>query len=206
MSDATISHIPAGWYPDPLGVSQRRWWDSRAWTQYVAPVQYRAAEPQTSLPATTDPVYVPMATRPREQFAFERTQQVSTTVAVWLITIMPAIQLTVVLMLIFMLADFGRFMQTGFGLIFFLWTAVLATRDRQALVEAGHTETASPCWLLLSPLAYLIARTIRVHQNTGRGFAPLWVYLVLAVLPVIAALVYLTSAGAMHLVLLAAAQ
>ena len=25
--------VPAGWYPDPLGMHQVRWWDSYSWTE-----------------------------------------------------------------------------------------------------------------------------------------------------------------------------
>ncbi len=28
--------IPAGWYPDPLGLPQLRWWDSQAWTEHTS--------------------------------------------------------------------------------------------------------------------------------------------------------------------------
>lgn len=31
-----FGRAPAGWYPDPMGLPQLRWWDSIAWTQDVA--------------------------------------------------------------------------------------------------------------------------------------------------------------------------
>lgn len=30
------SRIPAGWYPDPLGLPQLRWWDNTAWTEHTS--------------------------------------------------------------------------------------------------------------------------------------------------------------------------
>ncbi|MFT4030601.1 MAG: DUF2510 domain-containing protein [Protaetiibacter sp.] len=30
------SHVPAGWYPDPLGLPQLRWWDNHAWTEHTS--------------------------------------------------------------------------------------------------------------------------------------------------------------------------
>ncbi|HOB57662.1 MAG TPA: DUF2510 domain-containing protein, partial [Rhodoglobus sp.] len=27
--------MPAGWYPDPLGLPQLRWWDAQAWTEHT---------------------------------------------------------------------------------------------------------------------------------------------------------------------------
>lgn len=28
--------VPAGWYPDPLGLPQLRWWDAQAWTEHTS--------------------------------------------------------------------------------------------------------------------------------------------------------------------------
>ena len=38
--------IPAGWYPDPLGLPQLRWWDNRAWTEHTSD----AREPMVAQP------------------------------------------------------------------------------------------------------------------------------------------------------------
>ena len=39
--------VPAGWYPDPLGLPQLRWWDAQAWTEHTsearAPIVIQAA-------------------------------------------------------------------------------------------------------------------------------------------------------------------
>ena len=32
------SGVPAGWYPDPLGLPQLRWWDGGAWTEFTSAV------------------------------------------------------------------------------------------------------------------------------------------------------------------------
>jgi len=31
--------VPAGWYPDPLGLPQLRWWDGEAWTGFTSEAQ-----------------------------------------------------------------------------------------------------------------------------------------------------------------------
>lgn len=36
MSDEEYGRVPAGWYPDPLGLPQLRWWDNHAWTEHVS--------------------------------------------------------------------------------------------------------------------------------------------------------------------------
>ena len=45
--------VPAGWYPDPLGLPQLRWWDSQAWTEHTsearAPIIIQPASTSTRL-------------------------------------------------------------------------------------------------------------------------------------------------------------
>lgn len=36
MADDEYGRVPAGWYPDPLGLPQLRWWDNHAWTEHVS--------------------------------------------------------------------------------------------------------------------------------------------------------------------------
>jgi hypothetical protein len=40
-----MSTAPAGWYRDPSGQEQQRWWDGAAWTDHVQPAVARVAEP-----------------------------------------------------------------------------------------------------------------------------------------------------------------
>jgi len=35
MSSVNDSRAPAGWYHDPLGLPQVRWWDGRSWTNEI---------------------------------------------------------------------------------------------------------------------------------------------------------------------------
>src|SRR5689334_11523637 len=54
---------PAGWYPDPTGRHERRWWDGESWTHEVAdpaapgeegaPLDDPAAEPVAEEPVAT---------------------------------------------------------------------------------------------------------------------------------------------------------
>jgi hypothetical protein len=58
--------VPAGWYPDPLGLPQLRWWDNHSWTEHTsdarqpiveeevltaaAPVRQQSTQSQTKIP------------------------------------------------------------------------------------------------------------------------------------------------------------
>ncbi|MFP7760729.1 DUF2510 domain-containing protein [Marisediminicola sp. LYQ134] len=35
MSSAPASLAPAGWYTDPLGLPQLRWWNGSSWTNQI---------------------------------------------------------------------------------------------------------------------------------------------------------------------------
>ena len=55
-----------------------------------------------------------------------------------------------------------------------LASLLLALRDGSRLRSFGHAHTASSAWVLLSPLVYLVARTVAVRRETGRvSIAPL---------------------------------
>jgi hypothetical protein len=36
LLDDDIVTVPAGWYPDPMGLPQLRWWDNHAWTEFTS--------------------------------------------------------------------------------------------------------------------------------------------------------------------------
>jgi Protein of unknown function (DUF2510) len=36
LLDDDIVTVPAGWYPDPMGLPQLRWWDNYAWTEFTS--------------------------------------------------------------------------------------------------------------------------------------------------------------------------
>jgi hypothetical protein len=45
--------VPAGWYPDPLGLPQLRWWDNHAWTEHVSDARQPMVVPETAAPTAT---------------------------------------------------------------------------------------------------------------------------------------------------------
>ena len=51
MSDTTsATTVAAGWYADPSGAAQERYWDGRAWTEHVRPVAGRRLAPAYAPP------------------------------------------------------------------------------------------------------------------------------------------------------------
>jgi hypothetical protein len=72
-------------------------------------------------------------------------------------------------------------------------------QDRSRLRLLGHDQTASPWWVVLSPLVYLIVRSVRVRQCTGRrGSGPLTTYICLYIAPPIAIVVAGAVASALY--------
>ena len=59
MTDTTP--IPAGWYPDPDGGPNMRWWDGGQWTDHRAPQQQRPEDLKAPAGTTTTPTISPFA-------------------------------------------------------------------------------------------------------------------------------------------------
>ncbi|MEO8528607.1 MAG: DUF2510 domain-containing protein, partial [Pseudolysinimonas sp.] len=59
--------VPAGWYPDPLGLPQLRWWDNHSWTEHTSD----ARQPMVSQPlrAQSVPIEQVSTFAPRLAFA-----------------------------------------------------------------------------------------------------------------------------------------
>ncbi|MEX1079573.1 MAG: DUF2510 domain-containing protein [Homoserinimonas sp.] len=147
------------------------------------------------------------------------------TLAVWLIVFMPLVQLTAMMgsMLVFpgllqfdgrvaafvptadavaallSLRDWLLYAALPLTVAFFLFTFVLGFQDRSRLRLLGHDEAASAWWIVLSPLVYLIVRSVRVRQSTGRrGSGPLTTYACLYIAPPIALIVAQAVSSALY--------
>ena len=299
----TRTAIPAGWYPDPRGSAQRRWWDGTAWTHALeappepvtpayanlpgpgtpayanlpgparrtpspsAPTVRRALDPEAHTapaeqplpsrrqlreaaaaleaqrqlrePAAPSPVYamgpavsqsftpaaatpvaapvsapvsapvaspvsapvaLPIAASPVESSIanpvlssgpayqpFGLAPKITTgvveaptsvnTPSVWIITALPAVALAIAAALIAFAPDFYTpFTQGALAFVFAIAGIGLAVNDRRQLMLRSHQHTASPAWILLTPLAYLVARASNTKKQAGRGWAPALVF------------------------------
>lgn len=58
-ADQTAS-VPAGWYPDPYGMSEMRWWDGQNWTDSVHPPIAETPEAAPVAPPQAEPEVSPL--------------------------------------------------------------------------------------------------------------------------------------------------
>ena len=262
MTETSYAAIPAGWYPDPRGSRQRRWWDGTSWTHALesppepvasatpgyanlpgpqvhrqpspdAPTVHRALGPearvhdlptrrqlresgalvaagrQPSEPSVPSPVYAmgpvrasePRVSSQQQLFPIEQrtvpavetaipayqpfgmtpkittgTIQVPTsvnTLSVWLLTALPAAVIAIAAAIVLSAPDFSTpFTHGALVFVFAIVGVGLAVNDRRQLTLRSHQATAPPAWVLLTPLAYLVARAATTKRQAGRGWAP----------------------------------
>ena len=98
------------------------------------------------------------------------------TAAVWIIALMPVLQVVAVIVVITALG-LGNNLPLIVTIVVAPYLLVIgfAFYDRLLLQVWGHTRPASPWWALIAP-AYLLARAVRTFKETGKGFGPLGVF------------------------------
>jgi hypothetical protein len=196
MSSTVPPGIPAGWYSDPAGFDQLRWWDGAGWTPHLAPRPSPMPPPAPQAPTFPPPVAqtpmfpMPMTQAPVSQTAVLQTPGVQTlappgnwnTVSSWFVAASPAFFAVAYILEFPILAaqsdlSFRSGAIAGASFIPFLVAVIFATVDRHALKKRGYSLPASVWWMLLTPLAYLIVRTLKLRREVGRGSGPLWVWI-----------------------------
>lgn len=96
--------------------------------------------------------------------------------AVWLMAVLPLMQVAIAVALI--LGGLGH----NLPVLLVVWVGPylvvlgLAAYDKLLLQTWGHRAPASPWWALLVQPGYLTARALRTYSETGKGFAPLIVW------------------------------
>ena len=128
--------------------------------------------------------FVPFATQTPWRPAETERPDVINTLSAWVLALIPLLYPVVLITVIFALDIYIPAVKYGIAAIFVLWMLLLVVRDSRELKLAGHKKVASPAWILLTPLAYLIARGVNVRRQTDRGFGPLVLWLVLSAIQV----------------------
>lgn len=189
------THAQPGWYADPAGSAQNRWWDGTQWTEHMqAPAfaDYRAsAAPEV---ASGTPVYN----------AF-----------IWVIALLPVVSLV----------SFSLFNVSGYviqarslggqhgllggwyvlvtviGWVVYLVTVLLAYFDWQKLRRDGYVRPFHWAWTFLSAGVYVIGRSVIVRRRAGHGLIPIWVWAGITLIIMIVAIAKIFSAIAAMMIL-----
>ena len=168
-----MTMTPAGWYPDPTGGQNKRWWDGTQWTDHVS-------DPSAPAVALTAPAGT-----------------VTNTVWIWLIVALPLLPILGLLTIDWsslidaasysstdpsqlLAAEFAFFLSPGYlgamigGWIVYGLNAFFAYRDWRFLQAAGVPKPFHFAWVFLSSTVYTIGRAVVVKRRTGHGSAVLW--------------------------------
>lgn len=183
----TAATAPAGWYPVAAGSTQQRWWDGNAWTEHV----HDSAAAQSATVAQVAALRAPEGTSPA-------------TVWIWLTAVSPVIAIVSYVFLSTYLTRFASLDEdtaTGFSQIYsdpaylldtaISFVALIAAilfpiLDWRVLTKRGVPKPFHWAWSLAaivisSPIIYVIGRTVVVKRRTGKGLAPMWVFIPLQV-------------------------
>lgn len=172
-----IPSTPAGWYPDHTGAPQLRWWDGTAWTDSISDgsvgtPSYSAA-PYALRPAPTEvptgtPVYNPI---------------------IWIMALLPLLGIVTLLTLdasalaasptdpLALYRDPGYLATLALGCIVFGAAVILAYFDRKRLLRDGYDRPFHWAWTFFGGGVYVIGRSIIVRRRSGRGLAPIWLWI-----------------------------
>lgn len=147
MSDAA-EDVPTqrGWYADPAGLPQQRWWDGERWTEHLHDPERNA--------------YGIDAAAGAQASVFNN--------FIWAIALLPVISF-----LALTSAETGSLL-LGYGIA--IGSVVLALLDRRQLERDGLERPFHWAWALISPGIYVVGRSIIVRRRTGSSLAPMWVW------------------------------
>jgi hypothetical protein len=103
----------------------------------------------------------------------------ASTPGVWIVALAPLafLILVAVAFLVEKPASGSSPLITVLGLAQFITVVVGAMLDQRQLEKLGYQRTTSPWWAVLSPLVWIIIRTVRVRRESGKGVAPLVVHI-----------------------------
>ncbi|MBO9578509.1 MAG: DUF2510 domain-containing protein [Microbacteriaceae bacterium] len=193
---------PAGWYPDPAGSPQQRWWDGAQWTEQLAAPQQAPSYAQSPY---LQPQLAPAGTSPQ-------------TAWIWILTLLPILGVIPLFFwdlsgllsrmiaasgsdgtasaaaAIALFADPAYLTLVGLGLVSTVLTIVFAYVDWKGLRERGVPQPLHWAWIffifVVSDLIYIIGRDVVAKRRTGRWSGAAWVAIVIRVAVFIIAIVY----------------
>lgn len=193
MTNAHDARPPAGWYPDPAGSGQQRWWDGIGWTAHLAP-----AAPTSPAAAAAA---LPQATAYADGYVAPQPVRApgvaSGTPWIWLIVLMPLIPMLLLftwdldgmmrasisaeysgaVLNPFAIYPVGYWITIAASFLIGVLTIVFAFLDSRALTARGIASPFHWAFAFLGATVYVIGRGVVVKRRTGGGLAPLWAYI-----------------------------
>jgi hypothetical protein len=179
-----------GWYADPTGLAGVRWWDGGQWTAHTAPLPATApgapGAGRPLLPETT-PVYTPF---------------------IWLVTLLPLVSAVTIWFYrpaipspstglrypgSYVTDTFtpGYFLILGTGVVVYAISVVFAYLDHRELARRGVVRPFHWAWEFLSPIVYVIGRSVIVRSVAKpRGLAPIWTLIAVFVVNIVVSSVW----------------
>ena len=147
-----MRYLNIGWHGDPHNAGIDRWWDGFEWTANTRTTPMRSPAPAEAR-AWIRPHVVEATTLPAACLSL------SPTLFVFGLGILYAFSLASPIAYLLLLAFFPTS---------FIAAIVWAVTDRDSLVARGIPRAASPLWVMLTPLCYLIARSHCLQHRTSR--------------------------------------
>jgi hypothetical protein len=189
VSDTT--NVSPGWYPDANAPGGQRWWDGTQWTEHVG----QQAQPGFAPPKA------PEGTK-------------TGTVWIWLIVLLPLVGLVSIFTIdwkgyvdsIIPTSLSGSPTSSYSGMlalytspaylvsVLLSWvsygaTVLFAVLDVRELKKRGVPQPFHWAFAFLTSIVYVIGRSVVVKRRTGGGLGPLWAYIVVYALGIVAGIV-----------------
>ncbi|MGX5680063.1 DUF2510 domain-containing protein [Schumannella luteola] len=178
----TETPLPAaGWYPDPAGSGRSRWWDGTRWTDNVQ-VPYSAA-----VGGAAPDLRAPDATSPHTFWIWAMVGLIGLLILPSFLVDYSTASVTPDQVLS---GDYppvtpGELAQTALGWLGAALFVLFGVLDYRALSARGVPKPFHWAWgffSLLTPLVYIIGRSVVVKRRTGSGLSPIWVAVALTLL------------------------
>ena len=198
MSTPSTPQVPPGWFADPAGSELNRWWDGSQWTEHVQ-APYQAGGVVSRAPEGTSPSTVQIwlivglfALQLLAGLFYLGTFDFAGYLAASNSAVLDSTDPTSAL------AIYGYIFTPGYAALLLLsavayvGTIVLAYFDGKALEARGVSKPFH--WALAfipsyGSLVYVIGRSVVARRRTGTGLAPLWAYIVIFVVGIVASFV-----------------
>ena len=209
MSDSTPTNVPAGWYPDPRDSSWQRWWDGVGWTEHAVPAASGSVQPVQTYAAQYPRAPAAPSTPLRPDIQ-------TNTVWIWLVVLLPLVMLPTIFLIDWrgylessldmssldtanpMLPSVGMTLTSvGLGIAGFVVAGIgvlFAWLDWRELKRRGIQKPFHWAWAFLALVVtngvYVIGRGVILRRQTGKGLAPVWVWIAVSALSLIVGVVY----------------